>query len=397
MGDHVSPILLLTVPFYAIWPDPRTLILLQALAAASSFIPLALIARDKLKDRSLVLIVLLMFFFYSPMRAALHEDFHPEILAEPFLWWAFFFLDKGRAVRFLLCLVFAATGKENFLGITFILGFYALMFKKMRLTGGAVMLASVGIFLWETQWLVPYLSGAKYFYGGNYTPALSDPANGIGRMLMDGERWGYALKVFLPFLYLPFFHPQTLILTFPVFFQNLLSANGPMRSFNYHYFTGMTPFLFISTIFALDSLRSRHSWFRERFWLAGFILLAVSVIRSGPSEYWFYWGIHANRSVHADMIREKLAAIPPEARVLTHNPFIPQLCNRKFVYQFNYNPSPTKLNFARKYDADTIIWDERFWEPNTMALEPTLEKFLETGYSVEFERDGFYVLKKAKG
>ena len=343
MGDHVSPILILTVPFYAIWPDPRTLILLQALAAASSLIPLALIARDKLEDRSLVLIFLLMFFFYSPMRAALHEDFHPEVLAEPFLWWAFFFLDKGKAFRFLLCLVFAATGKENFLGITFMLGFYALIFKKMRLTGGAVMLASVAIFLWEIKWLVPHLSGAEYFYGGNYARTLSDPANGIGRMLMDGERWGYAFKVFLPFLYLPFFHPPTLILAFPVFFQNLLSANGSMRSFNYHYFTGMTPFLFISTICALDSLRRRFSWFGERLWLAGFILLVVSVIRSGPSEYWFYRNIHSNRSAHTEMVREKLTDVSPEACVLTHNSLIPQVCNRKFVYQFNKNLSSANL------------------------------------------------------
>lgn len=394
MGDHVSPILILTVPFYAIWPDPRTLILLQALAAASSLIPLALIARDKLSDRSLVLIFLLMFFFYSPMRAALHEDFHPEVLAEPFLWWAFFFLDKGRVARFLLCLVVAATGKENFLGITFMLGLYAFFRKKNRLAGATVAMISVTLFLWEIKWLVPHLSEAKYFYGGNYASMLSDPVNGIGKMIFDGERWGYAFKVFLPFLYLPFFHLPTLALAAPVFFQNLLSANDSMRSFNYHYFTGMTPFLFISTLFAIDRLRGRFSWFAERLGLIGFILLVVSVIRSGPSEYWFYRNIHSNRSAHTEMIRKKLAGVPPEARVLTHNSLIPQVCNRKYVYQFNYNPSPTKLEFAEKYGADVVIWDERLWEPGTASSTESLPVFLGAGYRVIFESDGFFIFNR---
>ncbi len=392
MGDHVSPILILAAPFYAIWPDLRTLVLLQALAAASSFFPLALIVRDKLKDRPLILVFLLMFFFFQPMRAALHEDFHPEVLAEPFLWWAFLFLDRGKVVRFLLCLAVAVTGKENFAGIAFMFGFYAFLWKRMRGVGVAVMLGSLGLFIWETRWLIPHLSGAPYFYGGNYSQMLMDPASGFVKRLFSGESAGYVLKVFLPFLYLPFFNLPTLILTFPILFQNLLSANGPMRSFNYHYFTGLTPFLFISTVFSFDQLRRRSGWIGKNCLFAGLLLLFVGVLRSGPSEYWFFRDIHAYRNAHTEMVRGKLRTIPPDARVLTHNSFIPQLCNRKFIYQFNYNAAPTKLDFARKYKADTVVWDAKFWEPQTASPESTLAEFKDSGYRVSFERDGFYIL-----
>ncbi len=394
MGDHVSPILLLTAPFYALWPDPRMLVLLQAIAAASSFFPLALIARDKLKDRSLVLIFLLMFFFFQPMRAALHEDFHPEVLAEPLLWGSFFFLDGGKIVRFLLCLAIAVTGKENFLGIAFMLGFYAAVFKKHRLTGAGVMIGSIALFFWETKWLIPHLTGAKYFYGGNYSAMLADPVNGVLKKLFSGESFGYAFKAYLPFLFLPFAHLQTLILTFPVLFQNLLTANASMRSFNYHYFTGLTPFLFISSIFALAKLRGQRKWFAKFLIPVGFFLLTVAIVRSGPSEYWFYWNSHSHRSAHTDMARRKLAEIPAEARVLTHNAFIPQLCRRKYVYQFNYNPSPTKVEQARHYHADYLIWDLQKWEPNTASPDETMSDAKKAGYSVEFEQDGFVILRK---
>ncbi len=394
MGDHVSPILLLTAPFYAIWPDPRALILLQAVASASSFFPLALIARDKLKDRSLVLIFLLMFFFFQPMRAALHEDFHPEVLAEPFLWWAFLFLERKQVKWFVLSLLIAVTGKENFLGVAFMLGFYAFTFKKMRVLGAVVMAASIGVFIWETKWLIPHLTGAKYFYGGNYSTALLDPVNGIVRKLVHFESLEYAFKVFLPFLFLPLLHPPTLILTFPVFFQNLISLNGSMRSFNYHYFTGLTPFLFISTIYAFASLRDRREWVRKYALPVGFLLLTVSLIRSGPSEYWFFWNIHSHRSAHTDTVRKKLAEIPGEARVLTHNAFIPQLCNRKYVYQFNYNPDPSKIEQAKNYRADLLIWDLKYWEPKTLSLEKTLTEAERAGFRIEYSKDDLYILRR---
>ena len=95
------------------------------------------------------------------------------------------------------------------------------------------------------------------------------------------------------------------------------------------------------------------------------------------------------------MIREKLREIPREGRVLTHNAFIPQLCNRQFIYQFNYNPDPTKIEQARHYAADYLAWDRKSWEPNTLALEETLAQALQAGYAVEFERDGFYILKRS--
>jgi uncharacterized membrane protein len=395
MGDHVSPILLVTVPFYAIWSDPRMLVLLQAIAAASSFFPLALIARDKLRDRSLVLIFLLMFFFFQPMRAALHEDFHPEVLAEPFLWWAFLFLDRKQTGWFILSLLIAVTGKENFLGIAFAFGFYAFVWKRLRVLGILVMLGSSGLLIWETKWLIPHLTGSSYFYGGNYSRMLADPVHGILLKLLSPGSLEYVFKIFLPFLFFPFFHLPTLVLVFPVLFQNLLSANGAMRSFNYHYVTGMTPFLFISTIFALARLNDQKVWIRKHLGWIGFLLLFVGVLRSGPSEYWYFWNIHSHRTPHTEMIREKLGKIPRGARVLTHNTLVPQACNRKYIYQFNYHSLPDKMEFAEKYKTDTVIWDRNYWEPDTEPPEPTLKRFQEAGFSIEFERDGFYILRRS--
>src|SRR3989338_5337573 len=58
LGDHFEPILLLLVPFYTLFPDPRTLLVFQTLALALAAIPLYavtrfLIANDELGIRNL--------------------------------------------------------------------------------------------------------------------------------------------------------------------------------------------------------------------------------------------------------------------------------------------------------------------------------------------------------
>lgn len=60
----------------------------------------------------------------------------------------------------------------------------------------------------------------------------------------------------------------------------------------------------------------------------------------------------------------------------------------------SYNPSPTKLEFAEKYGADVVIWDERVWEPGTASSAETLIAFLGGGYRVTFESDGFFILDR---
>ncbi|HRZ39835.1 MAG TPA: DUF2079 domain-containing protein, partial [Candidatus Omnitrophota bacterium] len=188
LGDHVSPILALLTPAYALWPDPKALILIQAIAAASCMFPLAYLAQERLKDRFWAVIFVLMYFFYQPTRAALHEDFHPEVLIETFLILAFIFLEHRKKLPFLLSLLVAVSAKENILGIAFMLGFYALVWKRMPALGISVMVASVGLFLFETRWLIPFLTHEKYFYGGNYAVIMTNPISGIFQKLLGPEQ-----------------------------------------------------------------------------------------------------------------------------------------------------------------------------------------------------------------
>jgi uncharacterized membrane protein len=204
------------------------------------------------------------------------------------------------------------------------------------------------------------------------------------------------MKVFLPFIFLPFFHLPTLILTFPVFFQNLLSVNEVMRSFGYHYTTGMTPFVFIAAIYGFQAVTEKFVWVgKHRSWLAA-LLLFFGLMRAAPAEYFFLSQSLAHRTAHNAFILEKLKNIPQEARVLTHNNFIPQTVNRREIHQFDYRTEPTKGEQAQSVGADYVIWDQAFWEPNSYSPEIASGELLNMGYRKIFEKDGFVIFHRGE-
>ncbi len=394
MGDHVSPLLALLTAPYAVWPDPRTLLILQAFAAAACLFPLAQFVEEKFLDKKTALVFALMYFFFMPTRAAVHEDFHPEVLVEPLMIWAFLWLERGRMKLFLLALAVILAAKENMSGIVFAFGVYAGVFKKKRLLGLALAVFSVAYLFFCTRWLVPHLSGKPYLYTGFYSHLAGADAAGLMGMLADPERWEYLLKVYLPFLYLPFLDPPTLLLTLPVLVQNLLSRNGVARSFNYHYMTGLTPFLFISSAAALLHLRTRFAGVRKHFDIFLAVLLWTAMLRAGAPEYFYGWESARHITARTAMIRSEMAKIPGTAVLLTHNNLVPQAVNRFGVYQFDYAPLPAKAQAAVKRKAGYVAMDARFWEPDTPPLESEKRALLAGGYRVIFEKDDFLILQK---
>nr|MBP9866136.1 DUF2079 domain-containing protein [Candidatus Omnitrophota bacterium] len=252
LGDHFSPLLAALAPVYGIWPDPRNLLLLQAVASAACIFPIAAIARRELGGNRWAILFALMYVLYMPSRAAAHEDFHPELLVEPFLLWGWLAFERGKKFLFLICLLIVLSAKENMAGLTAAFGLYAVWTGRRKGLGVGLIAFSLLYLILCVKWAIPQLSGAPYLYRGFYKQLLS--LGGLVNVLADSERWEYLLKIYGSFLFLPFFNPVG-FLTAPIFLQNWLSENGVTRSMNYHYTTGLAPFLFVSTMVSLKKFR----------------------------------------------------------------------------------------------------------------------------------------------
>ncbi len=393
LGDHFAPLLVLLVPFYAAAPYPETLLAIQAFATAAC-IPLVYLTGIKAGlGRGEAVFFAFLFFLYAPARNTLRSDFHPEVLVEPLMFAAFLFLITNRIKLFILSLLMIVAPKENMSGITFILGFYAFFFQKRRLLGSAVMMLSV-FYLWIiTNKVIPAIGGAPYLYQGFYARLLEEPARILPQLFGPGA-WEYVLKLFSPLLFLSFLHPAVL-LTLPVLAQNLLSENEVTRSFNYHYTVGLTAFVFISAIFGWKNLFARWPKLKEAKVFLVIVIAFMSLLRYGPSEYYHIWKSRQNIVSATEELRREMGAIDSRYSVLTHNNLIPQAINRKFIYQFEYNESPTKADMILELQPDYVVFARNFWEPNTLPFEETLQAVKALGYEeISAIEETFYLYRK---
>lgn len=389
LGDHVSPILLFLTPFYALWEDPRTLLIIQSLAAASFVFPLVYLVRKKTGDSWIGFLFALAFFFYLPIRSSLKEDFHPEVLIEPLIFVAFLALETRKNFLFAVMAFLIMSAKENMPGVIFFLGLYAFFVQKRRGFAFLWMTLSGIVFLIETKLVAPALNQAGYFYQENYTHLMT--VKGFFTHVFSLGTLDYIGEVFLPFLFFPFASP-TIILCAPILVQNILSSNVVMRSLKFHYLAGMNAFLFIGFLYGLCRLAELHAWFRnKRFWTS--VMLFLVVLTSGPSEYYFGWKLAKRMTPESGEIRSLIRAIPKNYSVLTHNSLAGQIPNRMALYQFDHNDIPTKAGLAAKYGADYVILAKDFWE-GVKPFEENLAEIEALGYIRETERDGFVILKR---
>lgn len=390
MGDHFSPILLLLAPFYAVFPDPKTVLYIQAIVMASCIPLIYLFAKKMLRDHKAAFVFAFSYFLYFPSRAVFREDFHPEVFAEPLILLAMLALHTDRKKIFMPLLSVFFLIKENMIGVVCMFGVYLAAFFKKFKSGALIIITAVAAFIAVVHLIIPGIGGEGYLYTGFYRELLASPAR-IFPALFNGDNLSYICKLFSPVAFLSFFHPS-LILTFPVLFQNLLSANEVMRSFNYHYTLGLTPFVYASAVLGYQRLVGRK--IKPFFLLWGIVIL--SVLRAGPADYFYLRQSLNSVSPEVRSFADELSQIPSEASVLTHNNIIPQLVNRKKIYQFDYRNEPTKIDQVSSLKPDYVILGVRFWEENTQALEPVLSGLSELGYRETFSKSDFYIFCRDK-
>lgn len=94
LDDHVELVWLLIAPFYWIFSDIKTLIVLQNLVIISSAIPLYLLMKKSKLNTFLSLALITSFFLFYGTQNAIWADVHSLVFGIGFLTWYIYFLEK---------------------------------------------------------------------------------------------------------------------------------------------------------------------------------------------------------------------------------------------------------------------------------------------------------------
>lgn len=397
LGDHAELIILLLAPAYALWQDPRTLLLLQAGALAACAFPIMRLAEARLgaacrKDGALSAFPLLLALAWlaSPFvhNIALFE-FHILPFALFPLLQALLAYERGRRRAFLCWSLLALLVREDVALVVAAIGILAWLERRERWWRLVPIILGGAWFLAMTRLIAAFAPGGGYKYLVYYlwlgrTPwemaanAARDPLK-LAAHLLTLPNLEMLLGFLMPLLFLPLLRPKRLVLALAPFLQIVLGApGGGELVLQTHYATLFLPALWLAAIDGaafLPDLGRRSSLrrlFRPEDWMrlcralilvaAAFGAAALGPLPSVVTAMASPGELAARARAAADIV----GRVPADAPVAASYALLPALSSRERLFsahyvflgvtQFAEGPyaAPSDLRFVA-LDADDLL------------------------------------------
>jgi uncharacterized membrane protein len=360
LAGHVELLYYAFVPFVAIWPDPRVLLIGQALLASLGAIPAYRLALRRLDSVLAARCAALIYLFYPVAQTAVLFDFHGDTLAMPLLMFALDAADRrawrsfaGWALLALLCKVYIAVPVAA-------IGGYLLLWGGQRRAG---LLIGVAAFLY----------GALAFFGirglfagySEAAPAVNYVEHYYGGLAELGDSWLPRLLnlliVFGPPMLIAWRGWRWLLCGAPLALAVLLST-GPGGSYHYtyHHYATVVPFIVMAVIDGAARLRARAAaapagakvrrWRPDLVFTTVVVVLACALLVDQPlnPRFWsrgYSGGLDSSAYgiTSRDAVKDAFLAAhaPPAGAPAAISTFLaPHLANREVLYMVRYNDDP---------------------------------------------------------
>ncbi len=439
---HFEPILFPVSLLYALWSDPKTLLVFQTIVVASGAFPAFWLARLRLRSGWAAVPFALLYLLYPAQVYAVTFDFHAETLTAALLLFAIYFLYIRKTIWCFVFIVLSLACKEEIAGVVAMLGLWALLLQRQKRVGlGLLVLAFcwTGVGLIMVHYASPVghsLLASRYSYLGNnivqvVVNVLTHPVSMMKAHVLEASHIQYLRDLLASAGYLPLLAPWILVLAAPTLALNLFSSNPGMYSGRYQYNAEIVPILLFATIEATvlivwvtrwflmmisegravpvqeeepaASAPSSSGWRRGvspallvRVGVLGLVLCYLLVrlhvttsVYTGynpiPYSSGFLW---PHVTAHNRLASHFLNKIPATASVTTQTELGPHLSERQEIYLFPYAVG----------HADYILLDATgFFYPyaNYNAFASDARSILQSGtYGVVDMDDGYLLLKR---
>ena len=411
-GVHFAPILFLFLPFYAIYPAPDTLLVIQAFFIALAIIPIYLISRDRIGKYSLCAV--LLYVLYTPMFFVSLFDFHLEAFVPVFLLFMVYFFDKKKYSLYFVSVVLALSTIEFVPLITATFGMCVILrvlFNSLRrhiwswrflkdkesIYGFLTVLLSVLWFFVALQ--------VKKIFNPHASPVPSQFAH-----LLNPSEWStlyvylekyldekllYVILLFGPLVFLSFLSPLDLAPVVPWFLMCFLSDYAPYFIVRYQYSAFTTAFIFYSMIKSVRKLsvvRDKIDDYRIKRIMVLLIVVSLLFATYAVEKYDLRKNLFGSYSdEHIELLNYIISLIPEDASVLAQNDIFPHISGRKNAYV--YLPSSS-------FEPDYIIFDISLTFYRSPPPYPPYCQFIpkylkeHTNYGIYASADGILLYKR---
>lgn len=359
LGTDSFFVLLIFVPFYALFPNPVTLLAIQTLVVGTAAIPVYLLARTYLKQRWAALAMAAIYLSYLPVMWGNLYEIRERVLAMAWFLWLLLCIERRWYGRMLVPLVLALSCRLDTTYGVALVGCYALLRRWPDRSSavadagrppipwrfGLTLIGSALAWnLFVTNVMIPqftdrpsYLFLEHYSYlGATPTEIVLNvalhPLNTLDIILAPGKLW-YLFGMFLPLLFLPLLNWRLLLVMAPLYGLNLLSPRKIQWDVYHHYQGLIVPLMILATILGLAMLvRWRVFGARTLEWCIAAIfcttLLSQVLYENELTRIFKHW-----RPTERDRAANTLAAaVPEDAAVAVGNLLAPHLAPRRKIF-----------------------------------------------------------------
>jgi uncharacterized membrane protein len=401
LTNHFSLLLLLIAPVFSLWPDTRTLMVVQSIALTITIIPAYLILR---KRYPLLAPLLVLAFVLSPLlQQTIVTDFHGIMLAAPFLAWAFYALYTRHTRLLFITLGLALLAREDVGLFVASFGLFIFIFHKgQRLIGLALMVLGGLWVIVVINWVMPSFGIAYHHFGFFSSLGGNSLGEMAGNVIHDPLRLVSALfttsklKAFLRFIaplaFLPLVALGYPLLWLPMVLVYLISNASGSGLLDAWRLAPFLPLLWASIAVLLVRLRPR--------WAGGAMaVLLVATIVGFLTLSPFPGGGKFNPTLyqvneHTQIGEQIVASIPPDAAyVVAQDGLTPHLAKRPELRLFPL--------YSSARPPDLIVVDEK--TSNLYPLSPDEFKSVlvnmktDPGLDIIQEHDGYFVFEPSAG
>jgi uncharacterized membrane protein len=375
LAQHFSSLLIAIVPFYAIWSDPRTLLIVQTVCLAISALPVYWFARQQM-GVPIALGIAAAYYMFPSLQFVTLFEFHEIALATPLLSFATFFLLRRRYVPFLVSLFLALLVKEEIAFIVIGLGFYLFFAQQSRGLGLVLGLFGMAYALVVFTYIIPlfldnsydanYFVMDRYAYLGKTIPEIAitliTRPGLVIQHLMVAPKIEFILQLIIPLVFIPLAGGEILALTIPSLGYLLVGDYAYQNSIHYQYTAPIIPFIFfalvlgwkrISMLRIPNRINATGARFPAPFFLPSLVLTAslanYYLQAPGPLAIGFEPGLYTMDGRVA-LGNDLLSQISPAAVTMAEANLVPHLSERQFIYQ---SPQAPNLRLVEYLFADT--------------------------------------------
>ena len=350
--NHISPILGLVAFVYAIVPDPRTLLVIQAAAVTLAIVPLYLLALRETTSQFVSLTVAGLYLVNPGLHGIIRYDFHPEAFIPLFVFLAYYFYSGSRPGLFYLSvgLMLATIEYSAVLGVGIAM---SLWLNKKRLDRRIlatllsslfllviIIVSTIGrafeIFSWPSNWLAVQFFGEASSQNSGYLESVGGFLNSPGILFNFVEyniaaKGTYLLIVFAPVWLAAIKYSNRMLPALPWVVVVLISSRYSYSSIDFQYSVFLIPFVYLAAIPFLSQIKKQRKLVLSFAVVGLSIMLLYSAISPiGPHPQW------PQPNPLFATVASVSDSIPQNATILTQSDLYPQLSNKAYV-SLNYS------------------------------------------------------------